>query len=87
MKAVKFPSQGTIFDYYLDHNTKKFLPWTDKIPKFTMDPDAPLQVGVWNVVLSKPHCADLSLFCCFLAVFSPLPDGKIIVDMVSVYVS
>ncbi|XP_015413618.1 PREDICTED: dynein heavy chain 11, axonemal [Myotis davidii] len=43
MKAVKFPSQGTIFDYYLDHNTKKFLPWTDKIPTFTMDPDVPLQ--------------------------------------------
>uniref|UniRef100_A0A8C4MXA9 Dynein axonemal heavy chain 11 n=1 Tax=Equus asinus asinus TaxID=83772 RepID=A0A8C4MXA9_EQUAS len=44
MKAVKFPSQGTIFDYYLDHKTKKFLPWADKIPKFTMDPDVPLQV-------------------------------------------
>ncbi|KAK1334847.1 hypothetical protein QTO34_004418 [Cnephaeus nilssonii] len=43
MKAVKFPSQGTIFDYYLDHNTNKFLPWTDKIPTFTMDPDVPLQ--------------------------------------------
>nr|XP_020145462.1 dynein heavy chain 11, axonemal [Microcebus murinus] len=43
MKAVKFPSQGTIFDYYLDHKTKKFLPWTDKIPQFTMDPDVPLQ--------------------------------------------
>ncbi|EHB17858.1 Dynein heavy chain 11, axonemal [Heterocephalus glaber] len=43
MKAVKFPSQGTIFDYYLDHRTKKFLPWADKIPQLTMDPDAPLQ--------------------------------------------
>uniref|UniRef100_A0A8D1IYR5 Dynein axonemal heavy chain 11 n=1 Tax=Sus scrofa TaxID=9823 RepID=A0A8D1IYR5_PIG len=43
MKAVKFPSQGTIFDYYLDHKTKKFLPWADKIPKFTMDPEVPLQ--------------------------------------------
>ncbi|XP_075413447.1 dynein axonemal heavy chain 11 [Tenrec ecaudatus] len=43
MKAVKFPSQGTIFDYYLDHKNKKFLPWADKIPQFTMDPDVPLQ--------------------------------------------
>ncbi|XP_066096637.1 dynein axonemal heavy chain 11 isoform X2 [Saccopteryx bilineata] len=43
MKAVKFPSQGTVFDYYLDHNSKKFLPWTDKIPQFTMDPEVPLQ--------------------------------------------
>ncbi|XP_039379207.1 dynein heavy chain 11, axonemal isoform X1 [Mauremys reevesii] len=43
MKAVKFPSQGTIFDYYLDPKTRKFLPWTDKIPKFDMDPETPLQ--------------------------------------------
>uniref|UniRef100_A0A8P0S8H0 Dynein axonemal heavy chain 11 n=1 Tax=Canis lupus familiaris TaxID=9615 RepID=A0A8P0S8H0_CANLF len=43
MKAVKFPSQGTIFDYYLDHKTKKFLPWADKVPKFAMDPEVPLQ--------------------------------------------
>lgn len=49
MKAVKLPSQGTIFDYYLDHRTKKFLPWTDKIPKFALDPSTPLQVGVWKV--------------------------------------
>ncbi|XP_006880447.1 PREDICTED: dynein heavy chain 11, axonemal [Elephantulus edwardii] len=43
MKAVKFPSQGTIFDYYLDHSTKKFLPWAEKTPQLTMDPDVPLQ--------------------------------------------
>ncbi|PNI58007.1 DNAH11 isoform 4 [Pan troglodytes] len=43
MKAVKFPSQGTIFDYYVDHKTKKLLPWADKIAQFTMDPDVPLQ--------------------------------------------
>ncbi|XP_062979874.1 dynein axonemal heavy chain 11 [Elgaria multicarinata webbii] len=43
MKAVKFPSHGTIFDYYLDHKTKKFFPWSDKIISFDMDPDTPLQ--------------------------------------------
>uniref|UniRef100_A0A8C3IDJ0 Dynein axonemal heavy chain 11 n=1 Tax=Chrysemys picta bellii TaxID=8478 RepID=A0A8C3IDJ0_CHRPI len=43
MKAVKFPSQGTIFDYYLDPKTRKFLPWTDKVPEFDMDPETPLQ--------------------------------------------
>ncbi|EMP26627.1 Dynein heavy chain 11, axonemal [Chelonia mydas] len=43
MKAVKFPSQDTIFDYYLDPKTRKFLPWTDKVPKFDMDPETPLQ--------------------------------------------
>lgn len=67
MKAVKFPSQGTIFDYYLDHKTKKFLPWADKIPQFIMDPEAPLQVGVGNILLFKPHGAGLSLVCLFLS--------------------
>ncbi|XP_030057583.1 dynein axonemal heavy chain 11 [Microcaecilia unicolor] len=42
MKAVKFPSQGTVFDYYLDHETRKFLPWTDKVPKFEMNSDTSL---------------------------------------------
>ncbi|XP_023606561.1 dynein heavy chain 11, axonemal, partial [Myotis lucifugus] len=58
MKAVKFPSQGTIFDYYLDHNTKKFLPWTDKIPTFTMDPDVPLQ----RVLVHTPETTRLRYF-------------------------
>jgi dynein heavy chain len=56
MKAVKFPSQGTIFDYYLDHKTKKFLPWTDKVPQFSMDADAPLKVGVWSSRSPAPEC-------------------------------
>ncbi|XP_069504355.1 dynein axonemal heavy chain 11 [Ambystoma mexicanum] len=43
MKAVKFPSQGTIFDYFLDHETRRFVPWTDKVPQFSMDPDTPRQ--------------------------------------------
>uniref|UniRef100_F7BXB8 Dynein axonemal heavy chain 17 n=1 Tax=Equus caballus TaxID=9796 RepID=F7BXB8_HORSE len=41
-KTIKFPSQGTIFDYYIDPDTKKFLPWTDKVPAFELDPDVPL---------------------------------------------
>lgn len=45
-KTIKFPSQGTIFDYYIDPDTKKFLPWTDKVPSFELDPDVPLQVTV-----------------------------------------
>ena len=43
-KTVKLPSQGTVFDYYLDPDSKKFLPWTEKVPAFELDPDAPLQV-------------------------------------------
>ncbi|KAG8139083.1 hypothetical protein E2320_001864 [Naja naja] len=43
MKSVKFPSHGTIFDYYLDPKTKKFFSWNDKISSFVMDPETPFQ--------------------------------------------
>ncbi|TMS22374.1 hypothetical protein E3U43_012639 [Larimichthys crocea] len=42
-KTIKFPSQGTVFDYYIDPETKKFEPWSKMVPKFEMDADAPLQ--------------------------------------------
>jgi dynein heavy chain, axonemal len=40
---VKFPTGGTVFDYYIDTETKQFLPWTDRLPKFELDPETPLQ--------------------------------------------
>ncbi|XP_041102237.1 dynein heavy chain 11, axonemal-like [Polyodon spathula] len=43
MKTVKFPTQGTVFDYYLDPQTRKFLHWNDKVPAFVMEPEASLQ--------------------------------------------
>uniref|UniRef100_A0A5F8GSV7 Dynein axonemal heavy chain 11 n=1 Tax=Monodelphis domestica TaxID=13616 RepID=A0A5F8GSV7_MONDO len=58
MKAVKFPSQGTVFDYYLDPKTRKFLPWADKVPKLTMDPDVPLQ----TVLVHTPETIRLRYF-------------------------
>lgn len=42
-KTVKFPPTGTVFDYYLDNETKRFLPWTDLVPKYQFDPEMPLQ--------------------------------------------
>ncbi|XP_077291064.1 dynein heavy chain at 93AB [Arctopsyche grandis] len=42
-KSVKFPAGGTVFDYYVDTETKQFLPWTERLPKFELDPDVPLQ--------------------------------------------
>ncbi|XP_005875475.1 PREDICTED: dynein heavy chain 9, axonemal [Myotis brandtii] len=42
-KTIKFPSQGTIFDYYIDPETKKFEPWSTLIPQFEFDPEMPLQ--------------------------------------------
>lgn len=43
-KTIKFPSQGTVFDYYIDPESKKFEPWSKMVPKFEMDADTPLQV-------------------------------------------
>uniref|UniRef100_A0A3B4DVC9 Dynein, axonemal, heavy polypeptide 9 like n=1 Tax=Pygocentrus nattereri TaxID=42514 RepID=A0A3B4DVC9_PYGNA len=42
MRAVKFPSQGTVFDYYIDPVTKKFTPWSERAPPFELEPDIPL---------------------------------------------
>uniref|UniRef100_A0A8C2BI93 Dynein axonemal heavy chain 11 n=1 Tax=Cyprinus carpio TaxID=7962 RepID=A0A8C2BI93_CYPCA len=44
MRAVKFPSQGSVFDYYIDPNTKRFTPWSERTPPFELEPDIPLQV-------------------------------------------
>lgn len=42
-KTVKFPMAGTVFNYYIDPETKKFLPWSDLVQNFELDPDIPLQ--------------------------------------------
>ncbi|KAI5645013.1 dynein heavy chain and region d6 of dynein motor domain-containing protein [Phthorimaea operculella] len=42
-KHIKFPPGGTVFDFYIDPETKQFAPWTEKIPKFELDSDIPLQ--------------------------------------------
>ncbi|XP_009072064.1 PREDICTED: dynein heavy chain 9, axonemal-like, partial [Acanthisitta chloris] len=42
-KTIKFPSQGTVFDFYIDPETKKFEPWSKLIPQFDFDPEMPLQ--------------------------------------------
>ena len=44
-KSVKFPAQGTVFDYYIDSESQKFLPWSANVSAFELDPDMPLQVG------------------------------------------
>ena len=43
-KTIKFPSQGTVFDYLIDNESKKWMSWSEKIPKFEYDSDIPLQV-------------------------------------------
>lgn len=59
---VKFPSQGTVFDYFLCDDTKKWLPWSEKVPKFVMDPEMPLQVIEKNYFLCDYNNVFVRLF-------------------------
>ncbi|KAJ8945230.1 hypothetical protein NQ318_011210 [Aromia moschata] len=47
-KSVKFPVGGNVFSYYIDSETKRFLPWTDLVPEFELDSDIPLQATLVN---------------------------------------
>uniref|UniRef100_A0A3Q3L381 Dynein axonemal heavy chain 11 n=1 Tax=Labrus bergylta TaxID=56723 RepID=A0A3Q3L381_9LABR len=58
MRAVKFPSQGTVFDYFIDSETKKFTPWSEKMVPFEMEPDVPLQ----TVLVHTPETICLTYF-------------------------
>ncbi|KAJ8713922.1 hypothetical protein PYW08_007542 [Mythimna loreyi] len=42
-KQIKFPSTGNVFSFFIDPETKKFLPWSEKVENFELDPDIPLQ--------------------------------------------
>ncbi|CAH2045643.1 unnamed protein product, partial [Iphiclides podalirius] len=42
-KQIKFPSSGNVFSFFIDPETKKFLPWSEKVESFELDPDLPLQ--------------------------------------------
>ncbi|KAM3605484.1 uncharacterized protein V6R79_026173 [Siganus canaliculatus] len=58
MRAVKFPSQGTVFDYFIDSETKKFTPWSEKMLPFELEPDVPLQ----TVLVHTPETICLTYF-------------------------
>ncbi|CAL1535631.1 unnamed protein product, partial [Lymnaea stagnalis] len=45
-KTVKFPSSGTVFDYYICPQTHTFKPWINLVPVFEFDPDVPLQATI-----------------------------------------
>ncbi|KAI4493969.1 hypothetical protein M0802_009345 [Mischocyttarus mexicanus] len=55
---IKFPSEGTVFDYYIDSETKDFVPWTERLPKFELDPEMPLQA----VLVYTSECIRIKYF-------------------------
>ncbi|XP_047526088.1 dynein beta chain, ciliary-like isoform X1 [Pieris napi] len=42
-KQIKFPSTGNVFGFFIDPETKKWAPWTEKVEHFELDPEIPLQ--------------------------------------------
>lgn len=44
-KTVKFPSTGTVFDFFWSLQTRKFEPWNSLLEPYVRDPDQPLQVS------------------------------------------
>ncbi|KAL6109087.1 dnah11 [Pungitius sinensis] len=59
MKTVKLPAQGTVFDYYLEPQTRRFLPWSDNVPPLEMETSTPLQAVV-------VHTAETVRLCYFM---------------------
>lgn len=47
-KGVKFPPGGNVFNYFIEDETKRFVPWTEIIVDFELDPDIPLQSTLVN---------------------------------------
>jgi dynein heavy chain len=45
-KTIKFPTNGSVFDYYIRSNDKKFVSWSDLVPKFEFDPELPLAAAL-----------------------------------------
>ncbi|KAG5897762.1 hypothetical protein JTB14_019981 [Gonioctena quinquepunctata] len=47
-KTVKFPYGGNVFSYYIEEETKRFLPWSDLVAEFELDENTPLQATLVN---------------------------------------
>lgn len=47
-KTIKYPQAGIVFNYYIDNETKEFLPWTKLVLPYELDPDIPLQQTLVN---------------------------------------
>ena len=42
-KSIEFLEDLSVFDVFVDPATQKFAPWTEKVPKFELDAEIPLQ--------------------------------------------
>ncbi|ODN03963.1 Dynein beta chain, ciliary [Orchesella cincta] len=45
-RSVKFPQGGTVFDYFIDQESKELKTWSKIVQPFELDPDIPLQAAL-----------------------------------------
>jgi dynein heavy chain len=57
-KTVKFPEEGTVFDYYYNPKQGKFISWKEKIQPFVFSPEIPLS----DVMVSTEETACVQYF-------------------------
>jgi hypothetical protein len=64
-KTVKFPAQGTVFNYYIDPETKRFLPWNEMVTTYSLDYSSPLQVNIKSLSCSPEFMLfEIEFFAC-----------------------
>ena len=60
-KNVTFPNNGNVFDFYVDNTVidkQSMMPWVNRVPKFELDPDVPLQA----VLVHTPETIRIKYF-------------------------
>ncbi|RKO94585.1 dynein heavy chain and region D6 of dynein motor-domain-containing protein [Blyttiomyces helicus] len=62
-KIVKFPATGTVFDYFVESETKRFLPWSERVPTYEHDSEMPLSA----VLVHTPETTRIRYFLDVLA--------------------
>lgn len=54
-KNVRFPSNGTVFDYLIDSQTKRLEPWSKMVEEVSFDLDLPVQVRLIIIAEVRLH--------------------------------
>lgn len=68
-KQIKFPTTGNVFSFFIDPETKKFLPWSEKVEAFELDPDLPLQVFVGYLMNYHKNMLTSTMFAFIYLIF------------------
>lgn len=69
-KTIKFPSKGTIFDYFVDPNTSKLEDWEKSVEAITFNSET-MQMG--NITVPTPQTTANEFFVnAFIGISRPV---------------